>query len=54
MLAFVLALAAGVADAKSCKDPKTGKVIKCPPTAARPQTLVFPPERVVISAPKNH
>ena len=29
--ALVLALSAGVADAKSCKDPKTGKFIKCPP-----------------------
>jgi hypothetical protein len=30
MLAALLALAAGAADAKSCKDPTTHKFIKCP------------------------
>jgi len=39
---FALALAvAGAADAKSCKDPKTGKFIKCPPAAAA--TVTTPP-----------
>ena len=33
MLAVVLAMAGGVADAKSCKDAK-GKFIKCPTAAA--------------------
>ena len=33
MLAVVLAMAGGVADAKSCKDVK-GKFMKCPPAAA--------------------
>ncbi|MBV9996282.1 MAG: hypothetical protein JO127_13840 [Caulobacteraceae bacterium] len=32
--AVAIALAAGAADAKQCKDPKTGKFIKCPPAAA--------------------
>jgi hypothetical protein len=39
--AFALALSiAGAADAKTaqCKDPKTGKFIKCPPPAAAPAT----------------
>ena len=34
MLALILALSAGAAEAKSCKDSKTGKSIKCPPGAA--------------------
>jgi hypothetical protein len=33
VLAAVLAMASGVADAKSCKDAK-GKFTKCPPAAA--------------------
>lgn len=33
-LAILLALSAGVADAKSCKDAK-GKFTKCPPAAAK-------------------
>ena len=33
-----LALAAGAADAKSCKDPNTGKFVKCPTAAAAPGT----------------
>ena len=45
VLALVIALAAGAADAakQQCKDPKTGKFIKCPP----PSSAVFP------SAPKG-
>jgi hypothetical protein len=35
--AFALA-AAGAADAKSCKDPKTGKFVTCPAAAAAPGT----------------
>jgi hypothetical protein len=35
--ALTVALAAGAADAKSCKDPKTGKFIKCPVPAAAPK-----------------
>jgi hypothetical protein len=39
VLAAVAALAlASAADAKQCKDTKTGKFIKCPPTAAAPAT----------------
>ena len=34
MLAAILALAAGAADAKSCKDPKTGKFVTCPAAAS--------------------
>jgi len=33
--ALSLALAAGNASATSCKDPKTGKFIKCPATAPK-------------------
>lgn len=43
--AFALALAvAGGADAaaKQCKDPKTGKFIKCPPAAAATTTATAP------------
>ena len=38
MLTFAIALVAGAADAKSCKDPTTGKFIKCPPAAASTTT----------------
>lgn len=40
-LAFILAISAGVADAKSCKD-ATGKFIKCPPAAAAMATPATP------------
>jgi hypothetical protein len=33
-LAIVLALGASTANAAACKDPKTGKFIKCPAAAA--------------------
>ena len=36
MIAVILAMGAGVADAKSCKDPTTHKFIKCPTVAAAP------------------
>jgi hypothetical protein len=38
LLAVILALGAGIADAKQCKDPKTGKFVKCPPAAAATTT----------------
>ena len=34
--ALVLAIAGGADAAAKCKDPKTGKFIKCPPAAAAP------------------
>jgi hypothetical protein len=39
VLALSLALV-GAADAKPCKDAKTGKFIKCPPAAAAPAKAV--------------
>ena len=41
-LVVVLALSAGVANAKSCKDPTTGKFTKCPPPAAAAQSHPTP------------
>jgi len=39
VLAAVAALAlASAADAKQCKDPTTGKFVKCPPPSAAPAT----------------
>jgi hypothetical protein len=35
-LAIILALGASGANAAACKDPKTGKFIKCPVAAAAP------------------
>jgi hypothetical protein len=38
MFAFALTMIAGAADAKSCKDPTTGKWVKCPAAAATTTT----------------
>ncbi|HEY2051811.1 MAG TPA: hypothetical protein VGH03_20935 [Caulobacteraceae bacterium] len=36
IVVFALAFAAHAAEAKSCKDPKTGQFVKCPASAAAP------------------
>jgi hypothetical protein len=43
LLAFAFALSLGsIASAKSCRDAKTGKFIKCPPVAAAPAKTTKP------------
>ena len=42
IVALAFALAAGAADAKSCKDPSTGKFVKCPAAAAAPAAASAP------------
>jgi hypothetical protein len=41
-LAIALSLSAGGAYAAQCKDPATGKFIKCPPAAAAPAAAPAP------------
>ena len=56
ILALTLALAlAGAADAaQKCKDPKTGKFIKCPPAAAAMTTAAKPTATTTTSATAKH
>jgi hypothetical protein len=37
IVALTIAFAATSASAATCRDPKTGKFIKCPPTVAAPK-----------------
>ncbi|MDQ2861078.1 MAG: hypothetical protein M3Y27_12485 [Acidobacteriota bacterium] len=41
-LAMILALGASAADAKACKDPATGKFMKCPAAATAPAATPTP------------
>jgi hypothetical protein len=54
MLAALLTLAAGAADAKNCKDPTTHKFIKCPAAASSSAPAMSSMAAASSSKPPKH